>query len=80
MQTFRTRLPFISLSRRFQDAMYATLSLGFHYLWIDSLCIEQNDRADWKQESEHMAKVYKNATCNLSVSGFSSQVDGFLFG
>jgi hypothetical protein len=35
----------------FRGAIEMTRKLGFRYLWIDSLCIVQNDEDDWKQES-----------------------------
>ncbi len=33
-----------SLPQTFQNAIYLTRSLGIRYLWIDSLCILQDDR------------------------------------
>ena len=53
----------------FQDAIEVTRRLGFHYLWIDSLCILQDDRSDWLCESAEMGKVYSNAVLNLSATG-----------
>lgn len=63
----------------FRDAVYMTHSLGFNYLWIDSLCILQDDKQDWRQESEAMCRIYKGAVCNIAA--FSTQEDkeqGFL--
>lgn len=31
------------------------------WLWIDSLCIIQDDAADWRQEASNMANIYKHA-------------------
>jgi hypothetical protein len=42
----------------FEDAIFATRKLGARYLWIDSLCILQDDLADWEKESSRMADVY----------------------
>ena len=35
------------LSKTFQDAICLTRTLGFRYIWIDSLCIIQDDARDW---------------------------------
>lgn len=47
-----------SLSQSFQDAIYIARRLGFEYIWIDALCIIQDDRDDWCREASQMAEVY----------------------
>jgi hypothetical protein len=42
----------------FRDAIIITRRLGFQYLWIDSLCILQDSKADWALESKDMGKIY----------------------
>ncbi|KAF2094430.1 hypothetical protein NA57DRAFT_80239 [Rhizodiscina lignyota] len=44
------------LPKTFQDAILVTLHLWMQYIWIDSLCIIQDDPLDWDRE------VYENAT------------------
>jgi hypothetical protein len=43
------------LPKTFQDAIQYTLMLGVEYIWIDSLCILQDDEEDWEIESSKMA-------------------------
>jgi len=76
--SFETSLPVNKLSKTFQDALYATVTLGFQYVWIDSLCIVQDDPEDWERESLRMHDVYRNASCNISASGFSDGQTGFM--
>lgn len=47
--TFLRNIPVYdpSFNRTFQDAFQITLDLGYHYIWIDSLCILQDLLADW---------------------------------
>lgn len=78
LSTFELSIPLDSLSRTFQDALFATVKLGFQYIWIDSLCILQDNPEDWKQESRSMHKVYKNSSCTISASGFPDGAEGFL--
>ena len=68
----------VTLSKTFQDAIFATRALGVKYLWIDSLCIIQNspDGCDWNRESMLMMGVFANATCTLSATASISSQGG----
>ncbi|KNG47905.1 heterokaryon incompatibility [Stemphylium lycopersici] len=57
-----------SIPRLHQDAITITRRLGFHYLWIDSVCIIQDSRADWLIESNLMANVYQHARLTIATS------------
>ena len=56
------------LPLNFRDAIHLTSLLGYRYLWIDSLCIVQDDEAEWARESVSMGLVYANAQCVLSTT------------
>jgi hypothetical protein len=43
-------IPFVELPKTFQDAIVVTRGLGIKYIWIDSLCICRDDKADWERE------------------------------
>jgi hypothetical protein len=42
--------------------------MGIRYLWIDSLCILQDDSEDWKHESSQMATVYSKSSVTIAAS------------
>jgi len=48
------------------------------YLWIDSLCIIQDDGDDWERESKLMEQVYSSAYVTIAASCASGTDDGFL--
>jgi hypothetical protein len=50
-----------SLTKTFRDALDITWKLGAEYMWIDSLCIVQDDEEDWRIESRKMGSIYGNA-------------------
>jgi hypothetical protein len=50
-----------SLSKAFREAIAAARHLSIDFMWIDSLCITQDDKEDWERESSNMASIYKNA-------------------
>ncbi|KAI1281190.1 heterokaryon incompatibility protein-domain-containing protein [Xylaria sp. FL0933] len=67
-----------TLPRTFQDAVRITYGLGLKYLWIDSLCIIQDDPFDWETESKLMEHVFSSAYCTIAASCSFGSEDGFL--
>lgn len=65
------------LPQTFQDAIYTTIQLGIDYIWIDSLCIVQDDHDDWLRESAIMGRVYQNGYCNIAATKSSAAAIGF---
>lgn len=53
----------------FKDAIDVTRRLGFQYWWIDLLCIQQDSKEDWTQQSAIMGDVYRGGVLNISASG-----------
>ena len=77
LEKFLNTIPVAILSKTFQDAFIAARSyLGVRYIWIDSLCIIQDDPQDWRAESVTMQDVYSHSYCNLSAIATSSGVHG----
>ncbi|KAI1133032.1 heterokaryon incompatibility protein-domain-containing protein [Nemania abortiva] len=62
----------------FKHAWELAAKLGVDYVWIDSLCIVQDDADDWKRESSKMADYYQHAW--LTVAATRTRNDGGLFG
>ena len=67
-----------TLPRTFTDAVVCVYRLGIRYLWIDCLCIIQDSKEDWLQQSAIMAEIYSNALVNFAATA-SSSCDGGLF-
>ena len=68
-----------SLPQTFQDAVDVTLRLGFEYLWIDSLCIFQDSRQDWLEQSAQMSRIYSEAVLNLAASSSEDGAGGLYY-
>lgn len=62
-------IPSHKMSRTFRDTILVARTLGVHYLWIDSLCIVQDDEKDWAREASEMGKIYKNAWLTIAATG-----------
>jgi hypothetical protein len=41
----------------YKDAVIVARRLGIRYLWIDSLCIVQDDAEDWEREAALMGSI-----------------------
>ena len=57
-----------ALSKTFQDAVILTRRLGYQYLWIDSLCIVQDDPKDWEGQASQMAQIYSNSDLTIAAT------------
>jgi Heterokaryon incompatibility protein (HET) len=77
-ESFHQKIPFESLPKTFQDAVIVTRKLGYQYLWIDALCIVQDDLGEWQREAARMANVYHNSTCTIAGHSAKNDSEGFL--
>jgi hypothetical protein len=57
------------LSKTHKEAIATTRELGLRYIWIDSLCIVQDDPEDWFREAHLMGSVFENAFCTIAATG-----------
>jgi hypothetical protein len=68
LDDFQKEIPPEALSKTFRDAIHIARFLGFEYIWIDSLCIIQDNAMDWAVESNMMSHVYKGAQLNIAAT------------
>lgn len=71
--TLKNRLQevvFSSLPNTIQEAIIFTRNLGLDFLWVDSICVVQNDHDEWIREAGLMYEVYKN--CLVMLGGLWS--------
>jgi hypothetical protein len=78
LEELKAKIDFTKLPKTFQDAVTVTRKLGVRYLWIDSLCIIQEDERDWDTERKRMEDVFSSAYCTIAASSASGTDDGFL--
>lgn len=63
-----TAIPSGHIPKTYHDAITVAQELGIPFLWIDSLCIVQDDTDDWEREALRMTSVYENAVVTLSAA------------
>jgi hypothetical protein len=69
----KRNIPLDALSKTFKDAISIARNLNIPYVWIDSLCIIQDDPQDLGREISKMASIYSGAALVVAAS---SSVDG----
>jgi hypothetical protein len=60
-------IPMATLPKTFRDAVSVTRALDIRYIWIDSLCIVQDDLQDWEQEAAKMASIYEGSFLTIAA-------------
>ena len=78
LETRKRSIPFDTVPKTFQDAVIVTRKLGIRYLWIDSLCIIQDDLVDWEEQASSMCDIYKNAFLTLAATRCESCTEPLL--
>jgi hypothetical protein len=76
---WKENIPFSILPKTFRDAVVVCRRLGCRYLWIDSLCIVQDDEVDWQQQSAQMASIYANSSLTIAALSARNSTEGLFF-
>jgi len=74
----RAQIDIPSMPATIQDAIKVTLALGYHHIWIDSLCVIQDLEQDKITEIEKMPSIYSRSVCTISASFPADASEGFL--
>lgn len=69
-------IPWDQVPKTIRDAIIISRTIGIFYLWIDSLCIIQNDKDDWETEAAKMGDYYSNALLTIGASSAASATEG----
>ncbi len=72
-------IPEHSLPLTFRQAIMVTRRMGCDYLWIDSLCIVQDDEEDWQVEAAQMASIHRNSLLTLAAAAASGPTAGLFY-
>jgi heterokaryon incompatibility protein (HET) len=56
------------LPKTIEDAIKICQRLGIKYLWVDALCIFQDEQEDWQNECARVGAYYQNAVFTIAAS------------
>lgn len=60
----------------FAEAMQIARDIKIPYMWIDSLCIVQDDLQDWQAEASQMDKIYGGSQLTIAAAQSQTSQDG----
>lgn len=72
-----TGIPIAELPATIRDAIKLVRSLRIPYIWVDALCLDQ-DEEEWKSEASRMNEIYGGAAFTLSVVSAKHADEGFM--
>jgi len=76
LEALKKQIPLAVLPRTFADAVRITRATNIRYLWIDSLCIVQDNTDDWQNEAAAMTSIYKNAYLTIAATASKDSSGG----
>ena len=71
-----TGIPWEGLPQTFRDSISICIELSIQYLWIDSICIVQDDASEWRHESVIMGSIYEQAFFTIAASSAINSIQG----
>ncbi|KAB8199112.1 heterokaryon incompatibility protein-domain-containing protein [Aspergillus parasiticus] len=76
IRSHKAGIPWSKIPQTLKDAMHLTLELGVEFIWIDALCIIQDDLVDWKEEASKFGSVYRSALITISATASPNTTSG----
>ncbi|CAG9977254.1 unnamed protein product [Clonostachys byssicola] len=73
---FEKSIPEDSLPQTFRDAVQIARSLDIPYLWIDALCIVQDDIDEWQREAAKMQHIYSGSFLTIAACESKDSTEG----
>lgn len=78
MRSGNLSIPYGKLAQSIQDAIKVTSRLGLQYLWVDALCIIQDDEGDKIEQIANMPWIYNQACITIVAARSDRASRGFL--
>ncbi|KAK3351081.1 heterokaryon incompatibility protein-domain-containing protein [Neurospora tetraspora] len=78
LMTLLEKVEISDLPPTFCDGIRVARELGLQHIWIDSLCIIQDNKTDWEVESSRMGMVYSQAFVVICGASSSNPQTPFL--
>ncbi|KAL5327645.1 hypothetical protein ACEPPN_005346 [Leptodophora sp. 'Broadleaf-Isolate-01'] len=66
------------LTRTFRDVISIARELQVRWVWIDSLCILQDDKADWEIEAAQMGTYYQKSFLTVAAASSPNPATSFI--
>lgn len=77
-QELHNQIPLDRLPQTIRDGFFVARRLGMQHIWVDALCIIQDDLQDREREVGQMQHIFSNAHVTIVAASAASCLDGFL--
>ncbi|KAF2447590.1 HET-domain-containing protein [Karstenula rhodostoma CBS 690.94] len=76
IDTLRSGVARAQLPETFKDAVEICDRLGIHFIWIDAMCIVQDNLKDWASTASVMADIYEGAYLTIAATASNDSNGG----
>lgn len=76
--SYLSNIAFSTLPATIRDAAIVTLRIGLSYLWVDAMCIIQDDQEDVMVQIAQMHAIYHSSWVTIAAAEAMTCNDGFL--
>jgi len=67
LSRFTEEIPSELIPKTWTDAIHIAQALRIPHIWIDALCIVQDDEAEWEHEAGHMSEIYQGSALTIAA-------------
>ncbi|KAF2261107.1 HET-domain-containing protein, partial [Lojkania enalia] len=78
IKCMKKSIPIELLPQTIKDAFLVARKVDVRYIWIDALCIIQDDDEEWDIEAKRMGVIYANSYFTIAATCAEQSGDGFL--
>jgi hypothetical protein len=71
-------IPVEILPQTIRDAFFVAQKLDIRYIWVDALCIIQDNADDWQSEAKRMGAIYANSYFTIAATAAKDSGEAFL--
>ncbi|KAH8669060.1 heterokaryon incompatibility protein-domain-containing protein [Xylariales sp. PMI_506] len=68
LKSFSEQVPLALMPKTLADALQIARALKIPYIWIDALCIVQDDEKEWQTEAARMGEIYQGSQLTIAAA------------
>jgi hypothetical protein len=76
LSQFTDEIPSELVPKTWADAIRIARALSIPHIWIDALCIVQDDVEEWQREVEHMCEIYQGSMLTIAAAQSTDSSQG----
>lgn len=78
LEQYKVGIARSTLPRLYQDAAQVCAWMGVEFIWIDAMCIIQDDHQDWIEQAALMASIFANGVFTIAAQDAAGPFESLL--